>query len=259
MNRRRVEYRNRSKVNMVRRVTSIWIISVILCAAVPAFLGTMDGREITSNDGTLSGYVTDPSMHPIVGARVRVEFHGQYEEDYTDPDGYYHVTNIPICYCLKKTTASKEGYISETELLSIVENTIYDFVLEPYWLSVDTYTISALSGGTVQMYLNAESGHSGMKYCILGSITGTYPGTVLPGGATLPLNWDPFTNLALGLVNSSIFDNFMGTLNVNGQAVAKINTEPIPSGFIGLKMYYAYTLYTGFDFVSNPVVIEIVN
>ncbi len=50
--------------------------------------------------------------------------------------------------------------------------------------------------------------------------------------------------------------DWKGTLNVNGQAVAKFNTGPIPSGFIGLKMYYAYTLYTAYDFVSNPVGIE---
>ena len=93
----------------------------------------------------------------------------------------------------------------------------------------------------------------------MGSVSGTHPGTLLPGGATLPLNWDGFTNLVLGLINSNLFDNFMGTLDANGQAVAKINTGPIPSGFIGLKMYYAYTLYTAYDFVSNPVVIEVVN
>jgi hypothetical protein len=86
---------------------------------------------LTINDGTLSGYVNDTLMNPIEGALVRVYFHGTYEEDYTDATGYYHVTNIPICYCMKNCTASKSGYKSEWALLSIVKNTTYDFVLDP--------------------------------------------------------------------------------------------------------------------------------
>jgi len=84
---------------------------------------------INFNEGSLSGYVTDTYMDPIAGARVRVSFHGTYEEDYTDSEGYYYVSNIPICYCLKNTTASKQGYYPEWVLLSITENTTYDFIL----------------------------------------------------------------------------------------------------------------------------------
>jgi len=83
------------------------------------------------NNGTLSGYVNDTSENPIEGALVRVHFHGTYEEDYSDSKGYYHVTNIPICYCLKNTTCSKERYKTEWVLLSIVEDTTYDFILTP--------------------------------------------------------------------------------------------------------------------------------
>jgi len=88
-------------------------------------------ESLTDYNGSLSGYVNDTLMNPIQGARVRVYFHGTYEEDYTDSSGYYHVTNIPICYCLKNATASKEGYETEWILLSITENTTHDFVLTP--------------------------------------------------------------------------------------------------------------------------------
>ena len=83
------------------------------------------------NNGSLSGYVNDTSMNPIEGALVRVYFHETYEEDYSDSTGYYHVTNIPICYCLKNATCSKEGYKTEWVLLGITENTTFDFVLYP--------------------------------------------------------------------------------------------------------------------------------
>jgi hypothetical protein len=84
---------------------------------------------IVQYNGSLSGYVNDTYMNPIEGARVRVNFHEIYEEDYSDSEGFYHVRNIPICYCLKNTTCSKEGYKTEWVLLGIVENTTYDFIL----------------------------------------------------------------------------------------------------------------------------------
>jgi len=82
-----------------------------------------------SFQGSLSGYVTDPFMKPLEGALVRVSFHETYEENYTDSSGYYHVVNIPLCWCMKNATASKTGFSTESVLLSINENTTYDFVL----------------------------------------------------------------------------------------------------------------------------------
>jgi parallel beta-helix repeat protein len=81
------------------------------------------------HNGSLSGYVNDSAMNPIEGARIRVSFHDTYEENFTDSSGYYHVTNIPICWCLKNSTASKTGYTTKWILLSIDENTTHDFVL----------------------------------------------------------------------------------------------------------------------------------
>ena len=89
----------------------------------------MDSPTLRQEEATLSGYVTDTSMNPLHGALVRVYFHGTYEENYSDPFGYYQVTNIPICYCLKNATCSKPGYHSEWVLLSIGGNMTYDFVL----------------------------------------------------------------------------------------------------------------------------------
>lgn len=87
--------------------------------------------------GNLLGYVTDTSMNPLQGARIRVYFHETYEENYSDTTGHYHVTNIPLCYCMKNATCSKPGYQNQWVLLSISENTTYDFILtaldpEPY-------------------------------------------------------------------------------------------------------------------------------
>ena len=71
----------------------------------------------TQYNGTLSGFVRDSSNNPIEGALVRVYFHEDYREDYSDSYGYYHVVDIPICYCLKNATCSKNGYRTEWVLL----------------------------------------------------------------------------------------------------------------------------------------------
>ncbi len=84
------------------------------------------------------------------------------------------------------------------------------------------------------------------------------PGTPLPGGmVTLPLNWDVLTNLVVAYINTSLFTNFMGTLNANGKASATLNFGPLP-GTAGISMYYAYLLKSPFNFVSTPVMIDIV-
>ena len=89
---------------------------------------TATSKTIILN-GSLSGFVNDKSGNLIEGALVRVYFHGTFEEAYSGEDGYYFVDNIPICYCYKNATCSKEGYKTEWVLLAIYENTKYDFVL----------------------------------------------------------------------------------------------------------------------------------
>ena len=115
---------------------------------IPFFI-TCESVESTLsiNEGSLSGYVNNTLMNPIKGALVRVYFHETYEEDYTDSSGYYHVTNIPICFCLKNTTASKSGYKTEWILLAIDEDTTYDFVL----------THSKGCNGSLSGYVNDNS------------------------------------------------------------------------------------------------------
>jgi len=116
---------------------------VILLLITAIFLLQTHGHAFSHSSseptGTLSGYVTDTLMNPLSGALVRVYFHGTYEENYSDSSGYYQVTDIPLCYCLKNATCSKPGYQTEWILLSIGENTTYDFTLTP--LGSDPYPV----------------------------------------------------------------------------------------------------------------------
>lgn len=83
----------------------------------------------TGFSGNLTGYINNTSGNPIKGAIVRVFFHDTWRKDYSDEKGYYNVTKIPICFCIKETYCSKIGYKTEHVSLAIVENTIHNFIL----------------------------------------------------------------------------------------------------------------------------------
>lgn len=125
----------------------------------------------------------------------------------------------------------------------------------PNSLSADNYALPE-TGGTVIYSLYGYPENAGKNYIMVGSVSGTEPGTPLPGGkATLPLNWDVFTNIIIQLINTPIFSDFMGTLDGNGTATATFNF-PGASGTSGLFMYFAYAL-SGWEYVSNPIEIFI--
>jgi hypothetical protein len=101
---------------------------------------------------------------------------------------------------------------------------------------------------------------AGRNYFLLGSMSGTEPGILLPGGqATLPLNWDFFTDLTLEFANTAFFLNFNNVLDGSGRAAATLDTlGPLPAGSAGASLYFAFLLYDPYDYASNPVEIEIV-
>jgi hypothetical protein len=126
------------------------------------------------------------------------------------------------------------------------------------WLQADTFAIPEITGGTANFLLLAGVENANRTYILLGGITGTDPGTPLPGGkTTLPLNWDFFTNVVLQYVNSPVFKNFMGTLNSNGSGTAQLNIGPVP-GVAPMTMHFAYALNGPWNFVSGSIAVEIV-
>ncbi|MBU0755355.1 MAG: hypothetical protein KJ645_09460 [Planctomycetes bacterium] len=126
-------------------------------------------------------------------------------------------------------------------------------------LVADTYTMPE-AGGTVVFTLDSGLPKAGRNYLLLGSLSGTDPGYPLPGGlATLPLNLDDFTyNVVFPLLNTSTFANFLGQLDGYGEATAQMVVRPLPPGCVGVVLYFAYCLGRPFEFVSNPVEVEVV-
>lgn len=125
-------------------------------------------------------------------------------------------------------------------------------------LDVDTHTLS-IGGGTINFFLNAHQDRARRHYALLASLSGTDPGTVLPGGsATLPLNLDGFSDIMLSLINTSALSNFMGRIDGKGESTAQLNAPALDPALVGTSVYFAYCLYGPFDFASNAVTIELV-
>ena len=104
---------------------------------------------------------------------------------------------------------------------------------------------------------NARCGHhhdGNRFYLLLVSLSGTEPGTPLPGEfAVLPLNFDWFTNVGLLYINSQVFKQFLGVLSPDGKAWAQFNAHTFIPTSAPFPVSFAYALNNTWNFVSNPV------
>lgn len=125
-------------------------------------------------------------------------------------------------------------------------------------LTADAEVLSESQGGAIRFALNA--GDKDRGYILLGSVSGTSPGTSLPGGkAVLPLNWDAFTNLVITQINTPHFSDFSGNLDSSGKGAALFDTlGPLPPGFLGTVIHFAALLDGPWDAPSNSAAVEII-
>lgn len=125
-------------------------------------------------------------------------------------------------------------------------------------LFVDLVRIDAMEGGTVHFSFDTGLFNSGRSYGLLGSYSGTEPGTPLPGGLiTLPLNVDVFTRRLIRERGLSWGTDFFGTLDSDGTGRAILEIPPAP-GLGGMAFDFALVMNNPYDFASNPVAIQIV-
>ncbi len=86
--------------------------------------------ELEPYTGSIVGTVTDEhDGTPLEGARIVLEYHETLRETYTDSEGKYTFGQVPECYCLKKVSATKEGYRPESQDVGVSGVTAVDFQL----------------------------------------------------------------------------------------------------------------------------------
>ena len=124
-------------------------------------------------------------------------------------------------------------------------------------LVVDTETLSVSNGGTQHLFYFAPEALAGGVHVLLGSASGTSPGTPVDG-VTLPLNLDPYMLFVLEKANGAVFGDTIGVLDKHGHAVSTIT---IPAGsdpaLAGATLQHAYVVFGGpaftAQFASLPV------
>lgn len=167
--------------------------------------------------------------------------------------------DLNFLWILLYITTAPNGHVSKVWFDNIVVAKEYIGPMNTESLWSNDKAIPAATGGSVEFTLVAGPSNANRGYIMLGGISGTSPGTLLPGGnATLPLNWDTFTNIVIANLNSPAMQNFMGNLGGTGLAAATLNSGPLPVGTVGLTLHFAYALSLPWDFASNPAGVEIV-
>ena len=120
-------------------------------------------------------------------------------------------------------------------------------------LSVDLPRLPAGRRAVVDLRLAGGSALANRPYAVLGSLSGTTPGTPI-GAVTLPLNADGFFGIIVNALGTAALPGFLGTLNADGNAYATFDTNiDIPPALVGLELDFAYITLDPYDAVSEPV------
>ncbi|MFH1998533.1 MAG: M28 family peptidase [Planctomycetota bacterium] len=176
---------------------------------------------------------------------------------------FYHEYNFNDYYHSSQDLISHMNIPYFARCTQLIAATLAELVgsFDPMPLIPDSYTLNYRTGGQVGFSLEAGVDNANRHYILLAGASGTNPGTALPGGlATLPLNMDAVTDLVLQNLNTPIFADFMGVLDVNGSASAQLDTfGPLPSSTLGIELVFAFACNNPWNYVSNPTFVEIVD
>ena len=145
-----------------------------------------------------------------------------------------------------------------TDSLSGTATVVYAHQEKPLLRGVPS--ISLATGGIQDLLLRAGAGQGNRTYPLLGSTSGTTPGTSVPGTSlTQPLNLDGYSNVVLA---AGIVTPLFGQLDALGRADASV---VIPTGLstslAGVRAHHAYvtldfTQGAQVQFVSNATQLD---
>lgn len=214
------------------------------------------GPDLTYN----GGYSGDAFVAKVIASGVSLDFCG-YVGGYNNEWGGGIAVDDHFRVYVTGSAASQEAYFPVVVGPDLFHNGNSDVFAAKMAMALvaDPLSVSSSAGGTVNYILTAGVANANRNYLLLGSMTGTSPGTLLPGGlVTLPLVWDNFTNIIVQNLNGPVFTNFQSALDGEGNSTAPQFNLPPSSGFPpGSKLYFAYALNAPWDFASNPVTIDV--
>jgi len=117
----------------------------------------------------------------------------------------------------------------------------------------DAFTLFPKKAGQLNFTIDFGPAYAGKDYIVLGSATGKTPGFAL-NNTTIPLNWDYYSKMVYQNLNTTIFYNFLGTLDGNGSAAAVLNYPGNGSNmWVGYVFQHAAFTMNPVNVSSNPV------
>lgn len=99
--------------------------------------------------------------------------------------------------------------------------------------------ISVAAPQAVTLGLTIGPAAAGQLYLVLGSLSGTSPGTPVASGITLPLNWDGLTTGLLDAINTPLLVNGFAALDANGTGSATFQLPPGIAPLAGKTIHWA--------------------
>ena len=199
-------------------VTDLTIADVVAAAGprIPSVVDSQkafrQGTLVLSTDGLLSD--EEMAFFDHMAAR------GESVVPLPFSEGFLSGTTLPF----HLATGQRATLATEVDLQS--------FVAEPDSMFVGT-------GGVHTMVLTLGPDLADELYLILGSASGTSPGTTA-GGVTLPLNTDAYLLFTLTNPNPGHMPASFGLLDAAGQAVVDLTVPPLPSSSLaGETLHHA--------------------
>jgi hypothetical protein len=208
----------------------------------PSFIH-MAGTGVSWDAGQVYGLYVHLENYPSVTGSL------QYTNA-TSPPTYANAELSATCYY-----GNAHPAFSNTFTYRVWNGTIYYEAGPPLPLTVFPDEVNAWYGGTVEFKLNGGPDMANRSYGLFGTLSGTLPGTTLPGGLVLPINWDWYTAAILGLAlqGSPITMDFIGELDLDGYAKASLNLPGHCLLYDDLLSDFAWCSVSPFDLVSNSV------
>lgn len=127
----------------------------------------------------------------------------------------------------------------------------------------DVGALSLSAGGQQVLQLDAGPHRAGDPYLLLGSASGTQPGTPLP--VHLPLNFDDYTVFTLVSANAPPLSASFGVLDETGRCATTMTVPPGSNpNLAGLQLHHAYVVFDLplgaplVDLASNAVALALV-
>jgi hypothetical protein len=110
-------------------------------------------------------------------------------------------------------------------------------------LQADKTQVSIGTPGSQNLSLVAGTAQAGRLYWIFGSVSGTWPEVPL-GAVNIPLVPDLYTNVTIGLANTTLLTRFKGVIGRDGKASAQFNVpNKTPAAAIGVTAWHAWATY----------------